>query len=56
MAQGEGARFAHESERLVWERLSGTVADGTVLLPDLRLTSQRKDHELDAPRAGAALT
>ncbi|WP_323099822.1 nuclease-related domain-containing DEAD/DEAH box helicase [Intrasporangium sp. YIM S08009] len=47
MAQGEGARFAHESERLVWERLSGTVADGTVLLPNLRLTSQRKDHELD---------
>jgi hypothetical protein len=47
MAQGEGARFAHESERLVWERLSGTVAEGTVLLPNLRLTSQRKDHELD---------
>ena len=47
MAQGEGARFAHESERLVWERLSATVADGTVLLPNVRLTSQRKDHELD---------
>ncbi|MFM6849524.1 MAG: NERD domain-containing protein [Terrabacter sp.] len=47
MTQGEGAGFAHESERLVWERLSATVADGTVLLPNLRLTSQRKDHELD---------
>ena len=47
MAQGEAARFAHESERVVWERLRGTVADGTVLLANLRLTSQRKDHELD---------
>ena len=47
MAQGEGARFAHESERLVWERLASGVAEGTVLLPNIRLTSQRKDHELD---------
>jgi hypothetical protein len=47
MAQGETARFAHESERVVWERLRGTVADGTVLLANVRLTSQRKDHELD---------
>jgi hypothetical protein len=47
MAQGEAARFAHESERVVWERLRGTVADGTVLLANVRLTSQRKDHELD---------
>ena len=47
MAQGEGARFAHESERLVWERLARGVAEGTVLLPNIRLTSQRKDHELD---------
>ena len=47
MAQGEDVRFAHESERIVWERLSSTVAPGTVLLANLRLTSQRKDHELD---------
>jgi hypothetical protein len=47
MAQGEAARVAHESERVVWERLRGTVADGTVLLANVRLTSQRKDHELD---------
>ena len=47
MAQGEGARFAHESEQVVWERLSRGVADGAVLLPNVRLTSQRKDHELD---------
>src|SRR5690349_21031476 len=47
MAQGEGARFTHESERLVWERLARGVARGTVLLANLRLTSQRKDHELD---------
>src|SRR5690349_8771635 len=47
MAQGEGARFTHESERLVWERLARGVAEGTVLLPNIRLTSQRKDHELD---------
>lgn len=47
MAQGEAARFVHESERVVWERLRGTVADGTVLLANVRLTSQRKDHELD---------
>ena len=47
MAQGEGARFAHESERLVWERLARGVTEGTVLLPNIRLTSQLKDHELD---------
>ncbi|NUR15253.1 MAG: ATP-binding domain-containing protein [Dermatophilaceae bacterium] len=47
MAQGEGVRFSHESERIVWERLGGTVAEGTVLLANLRLTSARKDHELD---------
>ncbi|NUO36296.1 MAG: ATP-binding domain-containing protein [Dermatophilaceae bacterium] len=47
MAQGEGVRFSHESERIVWERLGGTVAEGTVLLANLRLTSSRKDHELD---------
>jgi len=44
---GETPRFAHESERLVWERLSRTAGDDTVLIPNLRLTSALKDHELD---------
>jgi hypothetical protein len=44
---GGTPRFAHESERVVWERLCRTAADDTVLLPNLRLTSALKDHELD---------
>ena len=44
---GETPRFAHESERLVWERLSGGARTGTVLMPNMRLTSAVKDHELD---------
>ncbi len=47
MTQGVGPRFAHESERLVWESLCHGVAEGTVLLPNVRLTSEHKDHELD---------
>jgi hypothetical protein len=44
---GETPRFAHESERLVWEQLCRTATDDTVLIPNLRLTSALKDHELD---------
>jgi hypothetical protein len=44
---GETPRFAHESERLVWDALCSTVGHDTVLLPNLRLTSALKDHELD---------
>ncbi|GAA2479635.1 NERD domain-containing protein [Terrabacter carboxydivorans] len=44
---GETPRFAHESERLVWDRLCRSAADDTVLIPNLRLTSALKDHELD---------
>lgn len=53
---GETPRFAHESERLVWERLCRTAGDDTVLIPNMRLTSALKDHELDVvvimPRVG----
>lgn len=44
---GGTPRFAHESERVVWEQLYRTAADDTVLIPNLRLTSALKDHELD---------
>src|SRR3954468_10433327 len=44
---GEAPRFAHESERVVWERLCRTASHDTVLIPNLRLTSLLKDHELD---------
>src|SRR6476469_380416 len=44
---GETPRFAHESERLVWEQLCRTAPDDTVLIPNMRLTSALKDHELD---------
>ncbi|GAA3717400.1 ATP-binding domain-containing protein [Terrabacter ginsenosidimutans] len=44
---GGTPRFAHESERVVWEQLCRTAADDTVLIPNLRLTSALKDHELD---------
>jgi hypothetical protein len=44
---GETPRFAHQSERLVWDRLCRSAADDTVLVPNLRLTSALKDHELD---------
>ena len=44
---GETPRFAHESERVVWEQLCRTAPDETVLIPNVRLTSALKDHELD---------
>ncbi len=39
--------FEKESERLVRQRLSATVTPETELVPNLRLTSEQKDHELD---------
>ena len=44
---GETPRFAHESERVVWEQLCRAATDDTVLIPNVRLTSALKDHELD---------
>ncbi len=43
----EGHQFANDAERLVWDRLSRQVHQDTVLVPNLRLTSTQKDHELD---------
>lgn len=47
IATGETPQFEHESERLVWQQLAATVSPDTVLVPNLRLTSELKDHELD---------
>ena len=44
---GERPRFEYESERIVWERLERTVPPDTDLITNLRLTTQKKDHELD---------
>lgn len=46
-AGGERPTFTHESERIVWELLERTVAPGTRLIPNLRLTNRKKDYELD---------
>ncbi|GAA6527111.1 ATP-binding domain-containing protein [Intrasporangium sp. DVR] len=40
-------QFASEAEMLVWERLVQQAHPDTVLIPNVRLTSTRKDHELD---------
>jgi hypothetical protein len=44
---GERPRFEYESERIVWERLERTAPPDTDLITNLRLTTQKKDHELD---------
>ncbi len=44
---GETPQFEHESERLVWETLARQVDEETELVANLRLTSRKKDHELD---------
>lgn len=44
---GSTPQFAQESERLVWEQLARTVDPGTKLLANQRLTTQKKDYELD---------
>jgi hypothetical protein len=33
--------FENESERVVWERLDSSLGAGSVLLPNLRLTSRK---------------
>lgn len=45
--QGDNHQFATEAERLVWERLEAQRDEGTVVLPNLRLTNTMKDYELD---------
>jgi hypothetical protein len=39
--------FTTESERVVWERLRDTLGDDDVLMANLRLTDEDKDHEAD---------
>jgi hypothetical protein len=43
----EHPRFATESERVVWQRLRDTLPPGAVLLANLRVTDETKDHECD---------
>jgi hypothetical protein len=43
----EAPRFASEAERVVWDRLSAGLSEDAVIIPNLRLTSALKDHELD---------
>lgn len=43
----EGHQFANEAERLVWETLSKQKHDDWVVLPNQRLTTEKKDYELD---------
>lgn len=40
-------QFANSTERAVWERLRDTLGPDDVLLANLRLTDERKDHEAD---------
>ncbi|MDC5698741.1 hypothetical protein OO014_15910 [Intrasporangium calvum] len=40
-------QFVSEAEQLVWERLGKHVSADTVLIPNLRLTNEKKDYELD---------
>jgi hypothetical protein len=39
--------FATTSEQAVWERLRASLGDDDVLIANLRLTDERKDHEAD---------
>ena len=39
--------FRHDSEQLVWETLKRTLPPGAVVLPNLRLTDEEMDHEID---------
>ena len=45
--EGDSHQFATAAERLVWELLDGQRDAGTLLLPNLRLTNEKKDYELD---------
>ena len=40
-------QFATTSEREVWERLRAQGSEDWILLANVRLTDERKDHELD---------
>ena len=41
----EEPTFATTSEQAVWERLRASLGDDDVLIANLRLTDERKDHE-----------
>ena len=43
----EAPKFATESEREVWERLVAELRAEDVVLANVRLTDERKDHEID---------
>ena len=43
----ESPTFTTTSERAVWERLRDTLGEDDVLIANLRLTDERKDHEVD---------
>lgn len=43
----ESPTFTTTSEQAVWERLRVSLADDDVLIANLRLTDERKDHEVD---------
>ena len=39
--------FRHDSEQLVWQTLTRTLPPGAAVLPNLRLTDEEMDHEID---------
>src|SRR6478672_11909874 len=43
----EHPTFTTESEQAVWERLRDGLGDDDVLITNLRLTDETKDHEVD---------
>ena len=43
----ESPTFTTPSEQEVWERLRDTLGDDDVLIANLRLTDEKKDHEVD---------
>ena len=43
----ESPDFTTGSERLVWERLRDSLGPGDLLVANLRVTDEAKDHELD---------
>jgi hypothetical protein len=45
--QGDSHQFTTEAERLVWELLNRQRGADTAILPNLRLTNDKKDYELD---------
>jgi len=47
VVDGESHQFGNAAERLVWDLLCKQQHDDWVVLPNLRLTNQDKDYELD---------